>query len=141
MPLEILLALVTGGIAAIALLLHLFGYSAPLRLDDAGARRFWLREFPDSRPGAVHLADDGAAALIETDLGPGLVRAMGTDATAHLLTGAELEDRAAGLHIDLHDFAAPGLTVALSPQARDTWRRLIPTGTRHAPLPPQQETA
>ncbi|AHM04882.1 hypothetical protein roselon_02564 [Roseibacterium elongatum DSM 19469] len=127
MPLDMLLTLVIGGIAGIALLLHLFGHSAALRLDADDARRQWTRQFPDIPPSDVHLSQDRAAALIETPHGPGLVWAMGADATAHRLIGASLTETRDGLRIDVHDFAAPGLRVRLAPEARETWARLIVT--------------
>lgn len=135
MPLELLLTLVIGGIAGIALLLHLFGYSRPLTFDEDSARAHWLRQYPMSRPGTVHLSQDRAAALVETPDGPGLVWAMGADSTAHLLTGATLRTTRRGLRIDLHDFAAPSVRVRLSPEARETWARLIPTHENKGALP------
>ncbi|WP_227285418.1 hypothetical protein [Boseongicola sp. H5] len=126
MPLPLLLALVIGGIAAIAILLHLLGCSRRLHFaDDATIRREWARHFPDDTISATHVSDDGLSALVETDHGPGLVWVMGADSTAHRLAGATVTETARGLRIELHDFGAPGLTVSLAPDARALWRQKL----------------
>lgn len=126
MPLPLLLALVVGGIGAIALILHVLGHSRPLRLAHAGeVRARWLREFPDDQVTQVVLCGDGRAALVMTRRGPGLVYAMGADSAVHGLNGARIRETARGLRIDLNDFAAPGVTLTLGPQAKARWRDLL----------------
>jgi hypothetical protein len=49
MPLPVLIALVIGGIAGIALILHLSGRSRVVALTEVTARAAWLRHFPDDR--------------------------------------------------------------------------------------------
>jgi len=126
MPLHILISLVIGGIAGIALLTHLFGLSRSLRYEtDADARTAWARSWPEDSIHAVHLAPDGSAALIETDHGPGLAFVMGADSSGHRLDGAEICETPDGLRILFHDFGAPRLDVALDPAARAHWQHII----------------
>lgn len=126
MPLHILIVLVVGGIAGIALLTWMFGLSRPLRFEDAdAARAAWLRDWPEDDVTGVHLAPDGTAALIEAKNGPGVVFAMGADSAAHRLAGAEIRETPGGLRILFHDFAAPRLDVALDPAARARWQQIL----------------
>lgn len=119
MPLEILLTLVGGGIAGIALLLHLTGHSRTFPISDARiARREWLRHFPEDSFRMAYLG--GNAALIDTDQGMGLLRPFGADTVArriHAMTEAPK-----GIRLTFADFAAPPVTIALDPQTRATWR-------------------
>lgn len=124
MPLEILLPIVVFGIAGIALILHLLGLSRPAMLaDEAAARAAWLEEFPEDRPSRVVLSHDHRAALIETTTGPGIVWPMGADTTARYLDGATLERTAAGLRIDLPDYTAPRIHLALDASEAEGWHR------------------
>ncbi|RFU11896.1 hypothetical protein DZD18_15155 [Rhodobacteraceae bacterium W635] len=126
MPLHILIGLVVVGIVGIAVLTWAFGLSTPLRFaDEAQARAAWLRHWPEDRVAAVHIAPDGAAALIETDRGAGVVFAMGADSTGHRLDGAEIRETPTGLRIHFHDFATPRLDVTLPPGARARWRETL----------------
>lgn len=127
MPLELLLALVIGGIGAIALLLHLTGHSARLDLSDrAVVAAHWARLFPDDDPPLAILTDaEGRAALAETAAGPVLLWAMGADCTAHDLVGARARPTAQGLAIALPDFGAPGLRVRLGTAQRARWQAAI----------------
>lgn len=126
MPLHILIILVVGGIGLIAVLSHLLGLSRPLRLtSEDEARAAWLRGWPEDSLTAIHIAPDGAAALIETDHGPGIVFSMGADSTAHRLDGAEIRETPGGLRILFHDFAAPRLDVALDPASRAHWQQIL----------------
>jgi len=84
-----------------------------------------LRHWPEDTVGAVHIAPDGAAALIETDHGPGVVFAMGADSTGHRLDGAEIRETPKGLRIIFHDFATPRLDVPLPPEARARWQQIL----------------
>jgi len=126
MPLHILIVLVVGGIAGIALLTWAFGLSKPLRfMTEAQARDAWLRHWPEDRIAMIHLAPDGSAALIETDQGPGTVFPMGADSCAHRLENAEIRETPGGLRILFHDFGAPRLDVPLPPAARAQWRQIL----------------
>ena len=63
MPLELLLVLVIGGIAGIAVLLHVLGFSRSLTFEDeAAARAAWLRAFPDDTVTGVTLSESQSAA-------------------------------------------------------------------------------
>ncbi len=126
MPLHILIIMVIGGIASIALLTHLFGLSKSLTFETrAQARAAWRRSWPEDEITAVHLSPGGEAALIETDHGPGVVYPMGADSSGHRLTGATAQETATGLRVIFHDFGAPRLDVPLPPDARALWIRII----------------
>lgn len=121
MPLEILLALVIGGIAGIAAILHLTGHSRSCPIPDAQtARQHWARHRPDDIILAVHLAQ--GAALIETDHGLGLLRPFGADTVAHPLRG--LARTPEGLRLRFHDFAAPDMTLTLTETEAADWLAL-----------------
>ncbi len=130
MPLELLLPLVVGGIAGIAILLHLLGLSRVAKLgDDAAAHAAWDREMGDDPARAVTRSRDGHAALIETASGRrGLVFPVGEDTTARYLDGARITRLSDGLRIDLPDFTAPRVRLALdeSEASRWVWQREDP---------------
>lgn len=126
MPLELLLILVIGGIAAIALALHVLGLTSPLRLTDAGdAIAAWQREFPDSTPLKATLSHSGRAALIETNEGLGLVWVMGADTTARYLDRATLKEQVSDLLVTLPDYSAPRIRLRLSLGEMPQWKRLM----------------
>jgi hypothetical protein len=127
MSLSVLISLVVGGIAGIALLLHLAGRSRLAALTDAAARNAWLRHFPDDRIVRVLVAHDGHAALVETHRGKGLVWAFGDDTVVRPLDAAALHDRADGLEFRFPDYAAPCARVALDADERRAWRAALET--------------
>ncbi len=121
MPLSLLLSLVIGGIAAIALLLHLTGRSQRRLLSVEDARREWNRHFPDDDIVDVTLAPDSHAALILTRQGPGLLWAMGADTAARRLRDFDLIETPKGLTVRFHDFTAPHVTLRMEPELRARW--------------------
>ena len=126
MPLSILLPMVIFGIAGITLLLHLLGLSRPAILADAAAARAaWLDEFPQDPPTRVTLSHDNHAALIETAEGHGLVWPMGADTTARYLTGARVARTGTGLRIELPDYTAPRIRLALDAAEIARWPALM----------------
>ncbi len=125
MPLELLLALVAGGISAIAAILHLTGRSERAVLTQASARDAWLRHCPGDSIRQVRPAADGHAALIAAQSGAGLVWSFGADTVARHLNGAAVSPVSAGLQFDFNDFSAPGLTLALTSAEREHWQALI----------------
>jgi hypothetical protein len=126
MPLGLLLTLVIGGIAGIALALHLLGLSRQHRFDDAAdAARAWDRECPEDPALRVTLSHDRHAALIETARGHGIVWPMGADTTARDLSGARITRTRAGLRIDLPDFTAPHVHLHLDAAEADRWPQLM----------------
>lgn len=130
MPLSILLPLVVLGIAGIAAMLHLLGYSQTAEIaDEDAARRLWVHHFPDDRPRHALLAHDRHAALVDTDRGLGLVWGMGADTVARLLHGADATPCGAGLNIHLHDFSAPSVTLTLTPSEVRDWTAAIERST------------
>ena len=127
MPLAILGPMVVIGIAGIAIALHLLGLSRIATLEsEAAARAAWAREMGDDPARAVTLAHEGHAALIETESGRhGIVFAMGGDFTVRYLDGARLRPVPGGLAIDLPDFTAPHIRVALDTGEAARWPALI----------------
>lgn len=121
MPLELLVALVLGGIAAIALLLHLSGRSEPLRFDEDAARAHWLRHFPGDRITALRIARSQRAVLVETPRGPGLMWAFGADSVARRLEAPRIETVSGGLRVRFADWSAPAVRLALSPEEIEDW--------------------
>jgi len=121
MPLEILLALVIGGIAGIALLLHLAGRSQRCILTPETAGAAWLRHYPDDTPREIEVARDGHAALVLTDRGQGLIWAFGADTAARRLEDYDLIDRGDRLRVVFHDFTAPAVTLRLDDFERQHW--------------------
>lgn len=126
MPLGMLVALVVGGIAGIAVLTHVLGWSRPRQfLIKEDATRGWLREFPDTTVISVTLCANGAAALITSDAGPGLVWPMGADTSARFLTGAQVTVRNDRLIVHLQDYTAPRITLRLGADDSAAWRDRI----------------
>lgn len=124
---EILLALVTGGISLTALILHLTGRSAKTVLTAEQARSAWLRQFPDDKIGQVLTAQDGHAALLQTSQGMGLVWAFGANTVARPLQGCDLSDRPDGLRVRFAEFTAPSTRLTLGETERADWRLLMNT--------------
>ncbi|EBA15052.1 hypothetical protein RSK20926_04192 [Roseobacter sp. SK209-2-6] len=128
MPLEILLILVIGGIGAIAVLLHLTGRSRLRRMDMTTAGAAWLRQFPESEVKHITLSGDGLAALVFTteDEAPvGLVWSFGDDTVARYLNPLVLRETKKGLQFRLPDFAAPEVSLQLTPEEKQNWQRLL----------------
>ncbi|KIC37989.1 hypothetical protein [Leisingera sp. ANG-M7] len=125
MALELLLALVLGGISGIAVLLHLTGRSRQAVLGIETARSGWLRHFPGDRVLKVLPAASGQAALVLTSGGPGLLWAFGADTVGRHLDGSNTCETATGLRFEFNDFAAPGLSLTLSESERRQWLALI----------------
>ena len=122
MPLYILLVLVVGGIALIALLLHVLGKSRRTRLSESSARAAWTRHFPDEVARDVTLSQDRHAALIETQDGPGLLWAFGADTVARHLRDFDLKPGPDRLTVIFHDFTAPRVTLSLTGDERPRWQ-------------------
>lgn len=125
MPLEILLILVVGGIAGIALALHLMGMSRSAPLDEATARAGWLRQFPDNEIAHLRLARNGRAALVRTKSGQGVVWRFGADTVAHRIENVRVREVASGLFLRFADFGTPKLMLDLAPDERLIWKEEI----------------
>lgn len=125
MPLEILLALVIGGIGTIATILHLTGRSAPAVLNCDAARRAWQRHFPADTIREVIPARNGHAALVLTSAGPGVIWAFGADTVARHLLDFSLHDVPDGLRLAFRDFGTPGVSLTLTDAERARWRQLM----------------
>lgn len=121
MPLPILLALVIGGISAIALLLHLSGRSALRVIGRDEAQALWRRHYPDDGVHGVTLAQNGHAALVETDQGPGLLWSFGDDTVARHLRNYDLTETGTGIDIAFHDYTAPHARLRLEQGERTSW--------------------
>ncbi len=128
MPLNILVPMVVLGIAGIALLLHVLGLSRRKLFGDvAEARAAWLDEFPEDVPTRVVLSHDHRAALVDTEKGHGIVWPMGADSTARYLDGATVACTTTGLRIDLPDYTAPRIDLALDAEEVARWPALMET--------------
>lgn len=125
MSLSILLMLVIGGIAGIALLLHLTGKSKLRLMDSEDARAAWHRHVPDDAVQQVIVAEDGHAALILTDQGPGLVWSFGIDTVARHLLDFDLIDDGQTLNVIFHDYTAPKAILHLTDAERQHWQSLM----------------
>ncbi|KIC51490.1 hypothetical protein [Tateyamaria sp. ANG-S1] len=123
MPLHILLILVVGGIAGIALALHLLGLSRATPFTSQTAQDAWHRAHPNDAVKAITVTTDGKAARITTDQGTGVLWQMGADSCARRLTGTETLTRAGDtstLHLD--DYAAPKVRLTLTPLEHSAWQ-------------------
>lgn len=128
MPLELLLILVIGGIAAIAVLLHLTGRSNKRVLSAAAARAAWQRQFPESRVSQLVVADNGHAALIrdaEASAPLGLVWSFGADTVARTLQDIDLARTNDGLRLSFADYSAPRVLLHLTPTETNSWQQMI----------------
>lgn len=124
MPLGLLLGLVVGGIAGVALLLHLLGLSRSyILMGEADARHHWARFFPEDEVMTVRVASNGKAALILTQSGTGLVRSFGADVVAHPV--ARVETAAKGLKFSFDDFGAPADIVVLRTDEVPQWQAVL----------------
>ncbi|SLN64305.1 hypothetical protein PSA7680_03391 [Pseudoruegeria aquimaris] len=126
MPLTVLGPLVVFGLLAIALTIRVLRVSQPFSFDsEADAVAALARHMPGRRATGVMLSADRRSALVETPEGGVLIWAFGADTVAHALHGATPAPTRDGLRVRLHDFAAPGPRLALTPQERDEWQRKI----------------
>lgn len=126
MPLTVLLPLVVIGIAGIAAILHLLGYSRAYSFaSDADARAAWAREFPGDRTDGATVCASGRAALVDTTRGPGLVWAMGADTACRVLDGGRASLTSSGLTIRFPDFNAPRVSLAMPPAEARAWAARI----------------
>jgi hypothetical protein len=126
MPLSVLLPLVVFGITLIVVLVRVMAPTPALVLDDEGAvRAIWDRRHPDLPARAVRLDEAGHHALVLTEAGPGIVWTLGADPVTRVLPkGTRVRETGTGLLIDLGDFTAPRLSVALTmADARRDWAR------------------
>lgn len=143
MPLGLLLSLVIGGIAGIAVLLHLLGWSRQARLADRQALlAAWQDYDPDTPAEPLVLAPDGRAGLVRTAAGVGIVWAFGADFVARLLDFNRLRvtETARGLRLQTGDATAPRITLRLPPEERAAWRAALgqPPAPETAPQMPDQ---
>jgi len=118
MPLELLLTLVVGGIAAVVLLVHLVGWSKPLTLSAKSAREEFVWDNPGAVIRDVVLSEDGRSALVELeDGGTGFVEVLGDGTLTRRLareTVVRVDRAGARLNIVLSDFTDPRLTITFS---------------------------
>lgn len=126
MPLHILLILVVGGIAGIALALHLLGLSKAPTFTVETARSAWLRARPDDEFKAIQITADGRAARITTTEHCGILWQMGADTCARLLCGTEtLRITAKTTTLHLNDYAAPKVVLHLTSDEQSDWQNWI----------------
>lgn len=126
MPLHILLILVIGGIAGIALALHLLGLSRATPFTPGSARAAWARHRPDDTILTVQLTQNGLAARILTDAGRGILWHVGADSCARVLDGhedAHVRDGCVTVH--LNDYTAPKIRLHLTQDEQQDWANWI----------------
>ena len=126
MPLHILLNLVIGGIAGIALALHLLGLSKAVRLNGPELRAHWQRHYPDDtfdNDATIDMLTNSAAnrAIVKSDQGYGLIWTMGADTCARRLDAARWRETAKGVACRFDDPAAPRIDIPLSQDERSLW--------------------
>ena len=126
MPLHILLILVAGGIAGIALVLHLLGLTNPRVLDLTDLRTEWLRHYPDDTFNAetsidVMLNISGTHGLLRSDQGYGLIWTMGADTVGRRLDTATWRETPSGITFTFDDPATPRVVVQLEDSERVLW--------------------
>ncbi|MEX5599919.1 hypothetical protein [Pseudophaeobacter sp. C1-32P7] len=125
MPLEILLIMVIGGVSAVAAILHLSGRSEQTVLSVEDARAEWHRHFPDDVILQVLIAENGHAALVQTEGGTGLLWAFGADTVARHLIDFDVFETGTGLRLEFHDFGTPGVSLSLAPHERADWQQMM----------------
>lgn len=126
MPLHILLILVIGGIAGIALALHLLGLSRADPFTQDTAHAAWLRNRPDDTILRIELTAEGHAARVTTNHGRGILWQMGADSCARLIDGTEEVLAGPGsVTLHLNDYTAPKIRLRLTPQEQDDWASWI----------------
>lgn len=125
MSLTVLIGLVVAGIALIALLLHLTGRSRRRSLDQDSARGEWLRHFPGDDIREIVVSNDGHAAILLTDEGPGLLWAFGADTVGRRLQDFDLIEDGDSLLVQFHDFATPSVRLTLDDFEKTHWTNLM----------------
>lgn len=126
MPLHILLILVIGGIAGVALALHLLGLSKRPSFTKETARAAWLRNRPDDSVLSVDVTQDGLAARVLTDKGRGILWHVGVDTCARLLSGhEEAHVRRNTVTLHLNDYTAPKIHLRLTLDEQEAWANWI----------------
>jgi hypothetical protein len=118
MTLPILAALVVGGISAVVLLVHGFGWTdGPPFATPAEAETVFKHETAAANIQQTVLADDGRSALFGMTKGTGILARFGRGTVARVLSPQDIwliESTAKGLTIRLHDDSAPRLRIALA---------------------------
>ncbi|WP_415921510.1 hypothetical protein [Tateyamaria sp. SN6-1] len=130
MPLHILIILVVGGIAGVALALHLLGRTgrAPLAIRELKGE--WRRHFPDDTfeddaSFQVLVNAAGNRGLLRSDQSHGLIWSMGADTAARRLPARAVRDTPRGLDILFDDPGAPRISVRLGETEKALWRAYL----------------
>ncbi|KPA21580.1 hypothetical protein shim_22870 [Shimia sp. SK013] len=126
MTLPVLLALVVGGIAGIAAILHLMGLTTPYRFSNGhDAISAWEREVPERPATGFHLSSDSRASLVTFEGGVGIVWSFGGDTVARLLGDTPPQKTQNGLRFDFPDFGSSALKVRLKETDLDIWMKAL----------------
>ena len=126
MSLWLLIVIVVGGIAAVAIALHALGLSQTAKLEAGNIRAHWQRHFPDdsfNRHGTVEflLNEHFDRAIVRSDQGYGLIWVMGADTAARQLPAGAITENAGGVTFSFPDPSAPKIHVALGEADRQVW--------------------
>ena len=125
MPIWLLGSIVVVGLSGVALAAWGFGFARALVLDEALARAEFAADNQGLAADSLLLADSGRAALVTAGGRSYLMWVMGLDVATHGLAGATVAPARAGLAVQLGDFAAPRVRLALSPDEARRWTALI----------------
>ena len=122
MPLTILLALVIGGIAGIALLTWAMGYGQEATIEDeAQLRALWDADNPHDPARDALLGQSRRAGLIETATGFGVVWPMGADFATRPVGDGRIHMTRRGVRLTLNDYTAPSIRLDLTPAEAQDW--------------------
>ncbi|MBV7408340.1 hypothetical protein [Maritimibacter sp. DP1N21-5] len=128
MPLGLLAVIVVVGLAAIFAVLYFAGLTRAMELTEATARHEFIADNPPLTPESITLAASRQAALIEAQ-GLHLLWVMGADVATHRLLGAIPVETPAGLSVHIADYAAPRVSLVLTPDETRDWKTRIQEAT------------
>ena len=125
MPLWLLGTIVVVGLAAIWIIMRVFGFNRTLTLTHELAAEEFATDNPGLVPEDIILAKSGKSALIHAGGSTYLLWVMGVDVATQNLAKARVADAPDGLTLRLPDFAAPRVSLTLTPDEKSTWKLMI----------------
>lgn len=125
MPLWLLGSIVVVGLAAIWIILRVYGFDRSMTLTHERAAAEFMADNPGLVPEDLFIAQSGGSALVRAGGELYVVWVMGLDVATHNLARARVRETGDGLMLHLRDFAAPRLTLALTPSETRDWRAMI----------------
>ena len=125
MPLWLLGSIVVVGLAAIWLIMRVYGFDRPLVLTHEIAADEFTTDNPGLVPEDIHLAKSGQSALIHAGGSTYVLWVMGQDVATHNVARARVSEADTGLTLRLPDFAAPRVTLTLTEDEKARWKPMI----------------